>query len=120
MTDSAPEAAVLAILDLCGELGGRQSGESHAVFLRRLIDALIAAEAGNKPAPPERWRHRKRGTTYIEIGRAKLQASDAGGLAEDQEMVVYRSESDGRMWCRPADEFDDGRFVRLEKQGGSV
>jgi hypothetical protein len=45
MTDRTPENAVLAMLDLCGELGGRQSGESHAVFLRRLIDALIAAQA---------------------------------------------------------------------------
>ncbi len=56
-----------------------------------------------------RWRHKKRGSIYIEIGRAKLQASDTGGMSDNQPMVVYRGE-DGQLWVRPEDEFNDGRF----------
>jgi hypothetical protein len=59
-----------------------------------------------------RWRHKKRGTTYEEIGRAKLQASDTGGMGDHHPMVVYRGE-DGQLWVRPEDEFEDGRFERL-------
>lgn len=59
------------------------------------------------------WRHKKRGTEYIEVGRAKLQAADVGGLSDCHPMVVYRGE-DGQLWVRPEDEFDDGRFVRVE------
>lgn len=60
-----------------------------------------------------RWLHKKRRSTYIEIGRAKLQASDVGGFSDMQPMVVYRSELDGSLWVRPEDEFEDGRFEAL-------
>ena len=60
-----------------------------------------------------RWRHKKRRTIYEEIGRAKLQASDVGGFSDHQLMVVYRGE-DGQLWVRPEDEFEDGRFERLD------
>jgi hypothetical protein len=60
-----------------------------------------------------RWRHKKRGSTYIEIGRGKLQSNDPTGLGDMQPMVVYRSEADGSLWVRPEDEFDDGRFEAL-------
>lgn len=65
-----------------------------------------------------RWRHKKRGSIYIEIGRAKLQAADTGGMADNQPMVVYRGE-DGQLWVRPEDEFEDGRFERVDSSSAS-
>lgn len=64
--------------------------------------------------PAKRWRHVKRGSTYTEIGRGKLQDGDAGGLSNNQEMVIYRSDEDGSLWCRAVDEFEDGRFIALD------
>ena len=59
-----------------------------------------------------KWRHKKRGSTYHVIGPAKLQASDVGGMSNNQPMIVYRGE-DGQLWVRPTDEFEDGRFEAL-------
>jgi hypothetical protein len=58
-----------------------------------------------------RWRHRVRGSTYQEIGRAEVQASRV--VVEGDTVVVYRSVDDGKLWARPPDEFDDGRFEAL-------
>ena len=58
-----------------------------------------------------RWRHKKRGTTYEEIGRAELQIA-AGAVFEGDTLVVYRGE-DGKLWARGEREFEDGRFERL-------
>lgn len=70
------------------------------------------------PPPPSmtarRWRHKKRGTTYVEIGRASLQTSPPTYfLADHDEMVIYRSEADGSLWCRATAEFEDGRFEAI-------
>jgi hypothetical protein len=54
------------------------------------------------------WRHRKRGTAYVEIGRATLQAA-TGPAGEGDTLVIYRGE-DGRIWAREVHEFEDGRF----------
>ncbi len=59
-----------------------------------------------------KWKHKKRGTVYEEIGRAKLQAADPGGLTDMDAMVVYRG-ADGQLWVRPADEFEDGRVEKV-------
>jgi hypothetical protein len=75
--------------------------------------------ASDEAAPPPqpdtaRWRHKKRGTMYTEIGRGHLQLTDPTGLADMQPMVLYRGDADGSLWCRPADEFGDGRFEEIE------
>jgi hypothetical protein len=61
------------------------------------------------------WRHKKRGTVYKEIGRAKLQTN--GNLSDGATMVVYQGE-DGKIWVREEEEFHDGRFEQVwpEKQ----
>ncbi len=56
-----------------------------------------------------RWRHLKRGTTYEEIGRARLQASYPPN--EGDVLVIYRGD-DGKLWAREENEFLDGRFER--------
>lgn len=61
----------------------------------------------------KRWRHKKRGSTYTEIGRATLQTANVMRLGDMLEMTVYRSEDDGSLWVRSAREFEDGRFERL-------
>lgn len=56
-----------------------------------------------------RVRHLKRGTTYTVIGYGKFQT--AIHTAYDNEPVtIYRADKDGRLWVRPTDEFNDGRF----------
>lgn len=52
-------------------------------------------------------RHKKRGTQYEVVGVAELQT--ATDLVDGSEMMVYRG-TDGRLWVRPVDEFEDGRF----------
>ena len=54
-----------------------------------------------------RWRHKKRGTFYQELCRAELQAGRP--LTEGDRLVVY-VDDDGKTWCRPEGEFEDGRF----------
>jgi hypothetical protein len=66
------------------------------------------------------YRHKKRGTTYEIVGRAKMQISPdslpvdegyvASWLEDTMTMVVYRSTHDGTLWIRPESEF----FERFE------
>jgi hypothetical protein len=57
-----------------------------------------------------RWRHRKRGSTYTVLHVALMQVDGPLDMAS---VVVYISEKDGTVWCRPALEFRDGRFEQL-------
>lgn len=55
-----------------------------------------------------RWRHKKRGTEYTIMARAKMQCSSDPKF-DDIEVVVYVGDA-GQCWVRPKDEFFDGRF----------
>jgi hypothetical protein len=71
-----------------------------ALFCRPYQPAISAAlrspESDPKPespssldyAPGQRWIHRERGTTYTEIGRGKMQASESP--FDMQDIVIYR------------------------------
>ncbi len=55
------------------------------------------------------WLHKARGTTYEEIGRGLTQSCDSE--LDNRPVVVYRGLADGgRLWVRPVEEFEDGRF----------
>jgi hypothetical protein len=57
-----------------------------------------------------RWRHKKRGGEYSVIAHGRLQIE---GDLDYEKVVVYQGE-DGRVWVRPAYEFNDGRFELLD------
>ena len=70
-------------------------------------------------AQSSRWRHRKRGTCYQHIGLARVRSS-IGSIHEGDELVIYRSESDGALWARPVPEFHDGRFEKVYEAAAST
>lgn len=78
------------------------------------------------PATGTIWRHRKRGSVYEIVGRAKMQMETthipridlvSGFYVKDTmealSLIVYRSLSDDTLWVRPESEFMDGRFERV-------
>jgi hypothetical protein len=60
----------------------------------------------------KRWRHKKRGTTYVEIGRGILHNS-SWPLDEGTPMVIYMNPASGHYWVRSEGEFAT-RFEPLE------
>ena len=58
------------------------------------------------------YRHKKRGTTYTKVGVAELQYSNR--VIEGDHLVIYRCRETGKLWARPDDEFNDGRFEELK------
>jgi hypothetical protein len=59
------------------------------------------------------WRHEKRGSAYVEVGRGHLRHRDQSvAVIDGAELVAYRGE-DGSLCFRTSREFDDGRFSKL-------
>ncbi|WP_223566886.1 hypothetical protein [Agrobacterium tumefaciens] len=78
--------------------------KEFAVFLSR-----SALSAQVQDVAEERYRHKKRGSTYTVMARGRLQVD---GDLDNEKVVVYRGE-DGQTWVRPEYEFNDGRFEPL-------
>lgn len=80
----------------------------------RLLAALTATASAE---PVATHRHKKRGSEYTLIGIGKMQASrwfegwpDGGSTTVDMEEVAIYRGTDGQLWVRPHEEFEDGRF----------
>lgn len=61
---------------------------------------------------PRKWRHKKRGGIYTEIGRGLMQSTAPEW--DDTEMVIYRNDVLGTLYVRSVAEFTDGRFEPVE------
>ncbi len=55
----------------------------------------------------QRVRHKRRGTAYVVLGEAELQAEFE--IGEGCLLTVYQGD-DEKLWARPIEEFADGRF----------
>lgn len=107
-----------------------------AEVMNKLSDIVTALETAT-PQKQRRWRHKKTGGTYVEVGHGKIQSDDlvllnhdyTGQITRDDylsyvsvrigrsgdmlDVVTYRSEKDGKLWTRLTYEFEDGRFEEI-------
>ncbi|WP_296585652.1 hypothetical protein [Xanthobacter sp.] len=112
--------------DALDEIENQQSfGESIMLVVHELkrLQALSPAPAAGEAFRPTHW-HIKRGSEYRVIGEAEAQVSTGDyrpdwtverRIADGDRLTVYQG-TDGKMWVRFTDEFNDGRFVALEAE----
>lgn len=79
-------------------------------FTLGLVATRLDLAAATKPRTLVK--HVKRGTTYNVLGKARIQTE--WPVVDNVELTVYQGQ-DGIMWARPTDEFEDGRFVKVDK-----
>ncbi len=103
---------------------GERLGSAQAI-LERIAD-LSALDVW-RPT----HRHVKRGTEYRVVGTGKMQAEnwwernpnrgqstfgECDQMIDMRKVVIYRSGSDGSLWVRPVEEFNDGRFEPVDQE----
>jgi hypothetical protein len=78
------------------------SGWHEIAQMIRNRKSTAAAQAG-----AQRWKHKKRGTYYSEVGSGWIQTEQS--LTDNAVVIIYQGD-DGKYWVRPITEFHDGRF----------
>lgn len=79
---------------------------------KRALDMITKI---NESIKSEQWKHVKRGSIVGEIGIATAQAATRP-IEEGDEVRVYFHVDDGKWWVRRVEEFDDGRFEKLNDE----
>jgi hypothetical protein len=92
-------------------------GPNAEAVAAQVHSALTAPPRPDHAGGVERVRHLKRGTEYEVLGEAEAQVSTGFNgrrfLEDGKQLVVYRDPANGKLWCRFADEFRDGRFETI-------
>jgi hypothetical protein len=105
------EALKLALsqLRVLGVFAATKLSAAEATIQSAVLEKVEAALSQPSPALPnsEMWRHKKSGGIYAWVMTVVRE--------DDQKvLVVYRGVNDGVRWARPASEFYDGRFERVD------
>lgn len=81
-------------------------------MIKRFLRWFLSPCPPELEEPPKRWvRHLKRGTEYEVEGVGEVQNSSGKPIVEGDLLVAYRCLTDGKLWFRSPEEFNDGRFV---------
>lgn len=106
--------AAQVVLDTDGNLythEQRASARIEAAQEREHLRQLHAAQVKLGIADCPRFRHKTRGTTYVEMDVAIAQCEAT--IHDNDPVTVYRG-TDGQLYIRPPEEFGDGRFEALD------
>jgi hypothetical protein len=95
--------------------------ESFRRNIEITVDAILALPVQPAAGERERFKHFKRGTIYLKIGEAQVQAPEDAPLTDYELVTVYVREGSKppEYWVRRNSEFNDGRFVRQPPQSSS-
>lgn len=98
------------------------NGMTDISNLQAVFDAIEIALSSQQEQVPTH-RHKKRGTEYALVGIGKMQTehwrdpnldAEYDNQAVDmRDVAIYRSVDGGKLWVRPTEEFNDGRFETL-------
>jgi len=78
---------------------------NELVFLRRVVNSITDGVEDNHTG--EQYKHLKTGGLYTVLGKCRIEATNVPG-------VLYVRDGDDVVWARPASEFFDGRFERID------
>lgn len=90
----------------------RRNGSGTTVKFHEVATVCRALDLLRQAEKAPRYRHKKRKAVVHVLGYASLQAAEP--VPEGKVLTVYQHAEDGTWWARPHDEFDDGRFERLD------
>lgn len=93
-----------------GTQSPREEGRWHVATHAARMALVLMKEADVAPDV----RHKKRGTSYTVLGDLEIQTS--APLKEGDVVTGYQCCETGKLWARPVEEFEDGRFEKIEEK----